>query len=402
MGVPNNRPLHWYPGLNQRYDFDRPLDKGELYDNYVLYFLDRLQSMFEYKGLPDTIPQKYLEGYLLVNGHCAFFMNGDKGLVVSNGGWSGLPDLYYTPREYIIANPYVENEARKTYTVGEDCVVMRNDTYCMGLMGIISKYAAALTENDVTMNVADILARATLTITALTGPEKESVELWLKRIRKGELGAIGELPAVVGNQDRSINIQPFQSTASTLTDLIEYHQYLKAGLYNELGLNSNYNMKRESLNSNESQLNDDMLHPLIDDMLRMRREALEQVNEMFGTNITVDFSSAWKANEIENEAAIEAMEAEADTTEEVAEETDNIEAAPEENEEVLIDEPESEEITTDEVPGEAEVAEEVTTETDILPEAIEELAESVEDLAEAVSEDPTEEVQDEETKEGEE
>ena len=390
--------LFWYPALNSKFDFDKPIDKGAAVNSYVLYYLARLQSMFKYEGLPDTIPAKWLEHYLLVNGSCVFVMDGDD-LIVTTGGWGGLPDRYYIPTEYIVSNPYVKEETRKTYTIGEDCVLIRNDVYAQGIMPLLMRYCSQLVENDVTMNVADILARATLTITALTDTDRQSVEQWFKKIRKGELGAIGELPAMAGNQDRSVNIQPFQSTASTLTDLIEYHQYLKAGLYNELGLNSNYNMKRESINSNESQLNDDMLHPLIDDMLKMRREALEQVNEMFGTNITVDFDSAWKDNEIENEVAIEAMEAEAETTEEVANETDNIEAAPE-TEEVLIDETENEETITDEVPAEEEIAEEVTTETDILPEAVEELAEAVTELADAINEDQTEEA--EETKEGEE
>jgi hypothetical protein len=140
-------------------------------------------------------------------------------------------------------------------------------------------------------------------------------------------------------------------------------------------------MKRESINSNESQLNDDMLHPLIDDMLRMRREALDQVNEMFGTNITVDFNSAWKDNEIENEVAIETMEAAAEGPSEMTNETDNIEAASDENE-TLIDEPENEEIkeevTTDEaepIEEGAEVSEEVTT-----ADAFEELTDAVIDL----------------------
>lgn len=392
--------LFWYPALNSKFDFDKPIDKGAAVNSYVLYYLARLQSMFKYEGLPDTIPAKWLEHYLLVNGSCVFVMDGDD-LIVTTGGWGGLPDRYYIPTEYIVSNPYVKEETRKTYTIGEDCVLIRNDVYAQGIMPLLMRYCSQLVENDVTMNVADILARATLTITALTDTDRQSVEQWFKKIRKGELGAIGELPAMAGNQDRSVNIQPFQSTASTLTDLIEYHQYLKAGLYNELGLNSNYNMKRESINSNESQLNDDMLHPLIDDMLKMRREALEQVNEMFGTNITVDFDSAWKDNEIENEVAIEAMEAEAETTEEVANETDNIEAAPE-TEEVLIDETENEETITDEVHGQEEEAateveeDDTAVETDILPEVIEDLAEAVTDLAEAVSEEPAEE-----TKEGE-
>lgn len=380
----NNKPLFWYPGLNYKFDFDKPIDQGAYFNSYVLYFLNRLQSMFKYEGLPETIPAKYLENYLLVNGHCAFFMNGDKGLVVSSGGWSGIPDLYYTPKEYIIANPYVEDSARKTYTIGEDCIVMRNDTYCMGVMPLLHRFCRALTTNDVTMDIADVLARATLTITALTAKDKESVELWLKRLKEGHLSAIGELPAMTGNQDRSVNIQPFQSTAATLTDLIEYHQYLKAGLFNELGLNSNYNMKRESINSNESQLNDDMLHPLIDDMLKMRREALDQVNEMFGTNIKVDFDSAWKDNEIENKVAIEAMET-------MNEDNNTDESSGDVSGDADVDDVDLG--TSDTEMGEEtpeEVTEEAPEETTI-EESINELTDAVEALTDAITEDAPEE-----------
>jgi hypothetical protein len=157
-------------------------------------------------------------------------------------------------------------------------------------------------------------------------------------------------------------------------------------------------MKRESINSNESQLNDDMLHPLIDDMLAMRREALEKVNEMFGTNISVEFNSAWADNETENELTMEVMEAEADQITEAPEETDNIEAAPD-NEEVLIDETEKEE-TAEEVSAEEEVTEEVKEEepeTDILPEAVEELTAAVTELTEAITADEPEEEKEGET-----
>ena len=398
--------LFWYPALNSKFDFDKPIDKGELCNSYIQYYLARLQSMFKYDGLPESIPQKWLEHYLLVNGSCVFIMDGDD-LIVTTGGWGGLPDRYYVPQSYIVSNPYVKEETRRTYTIDEDCVLIRNDVYAQGIMPMLQKYCSQLVENDITMNVADILARATLTITALTNKDRESVEQWLKRIRKGELAAIGELPAMAGNQERNVNIQPFQSTASTLTDLIEYHQYLKAGLFNELGLNSNYNMKRESINSNESQLNDDMLHPLIDDMLAMRQEALEKVNAMFGTNITVEFNSAWADNELENDLTMEVMEAEAQTAEEMTE-ADNIEAAPE-DEEVLIDETENETISDEEFEDDAEVTEEVkeeaaaeveengtAVETDILPEAVNELTEAVEELTEAITAEEPEEKEGEE------
>ena len=384
--------LFWYPALNCQYDFDKPLPKGLLFDSYLKYYLARLQSMFKYDGLPDTIPQKWLEHYLLTNGSCVFIKDGDD-LIATTGGMGGLPDRYYIPTQYIVSNPYVKEETRKTYTIGEDCVLIRNDTYSQGIIPMLTRYCVQMVENDVTMNTADILARAMLTITATDNQTKESIEQWLKRLRKGDIGAIGELPSMVGNQDRSVNITPFQSVASTLTDLIEYHQYLKASLFNELGLNANYNMKRESINSNESQLNDDMLTPLIDDMLKMRKEALEEVNTMFGTNITVEFNSAWEDNEIESDLAREQLEATTEGMEQATEETPD-EVPTDETVETDSDVEE----TSEEVTETDETVEEVTPEYTIV-EAIEQAAEVI---ADAITEDAPAEDQEDEEKEGEE
>ena len=376
--------LFWYP--DRGIDLDKP-NKEQLHRHYIMTMLNRLQSMFKYEGLPDTIPQKWLENYLLCNGSCVFVMDGDD-LIVTTGGWGGLPDRYYIPTEYIVSNPYVNESTRRTYTIGEDCVLIRNDVYARGVLGILEENARLLTENYITMNLSTILARAMLTITATNNQDKESVDLWLKKLIRGDISAIGELPAMVGNQDRSINITPFQNVASILTDLIEERQYIKASFFNELGLNSNYNMKREALNSNESQLNDDMLHPLIDEMLEMRREALAEVNAMFGTNITVDFNSAWKDNEIEAELTLDAMETEADGTENNMEVPD-AETVPE-------DAPDAGEETSD-VPeqgeeNEAEVIEEHPEEqAPELAEVIEELTDAVEEVADALTEEQPEE-----------
>ena len=106
-----------------------------------------------------------------------------------------------------------------------------------------------------------------------------------------------------------ITTQPYgEHNYQRLTDLIEYQQYMKASWFNELGLNSNYNMKREAITSNESQLNDDMLLPLIDDMMTCRKRFIDEVNAMFGTEISIDWASSWKDNQIETELVQESME----------------------------------------------------------------------------------------------
>jgi hypothetical protein len=242
------------------------------------------------------------------------------------------------------------------------------------------------------MQTADILSRAMLTITATDTQTKESVEKWLLDLRKGKLSAIGELPSMVGNQDRTVNITPFQAVASTITDLIEYHQYLKASLYNELGLNANYNMKRESINSNESQLNDDMLHPLIDDMLARRREALEEVNKMFGTNITVEFNGAWLTNEKEEELTLEQMDtATEQMTEEVTPDEEN-------NEDNDIDTSDTSIQDTNEIgPDTEEEVEETVEETDTT-----EVIQAIENAAEVIADAIEGETPEDDNKEGEE
>ena len=369
--------LFWYPELNEKYMFEEAPDKGMLLTSYINYFLARLQSMFIYDGLPDTIPQKWLENYLLVNGSCVWVKNGED-LIVTRAGIGGEPDVYYIPTKCIVANPYALQSTNRTYTRDVDCVLMVNDTYAQGLLPMLKKYCSMLVENNITMNIADITARASFILSAADDTTKANAELWLKRLIEGRLGIIGESPFLVGNQDNALTVNNMSGASTMLTDLIEYEQYIKASLYNELGLQSNYNMKREAINSNESQLNEDMLHPLIDTMLRERQEGLERVNAMFGTNITVRFNSAWEINEREEEAAIEQIEATAEATENAADQTDEV---TDNDTEIPADDNTDDngvDNSNDAEPDEAEGIEEAEpVEVTITEEAIEEIAEAV-------------------------
>ena len=244
-------------------------------------------------------------------------------------------------------------------------------------MPLLVKYCTQMVENDITMSIADIWVRATVALSAADDQTKESAEQWLRDLRKGKLGVIGEAPFLAGNQNESLRTNPIGTVAGTLTDLIEYHQYLKAGLYNDIGLNSNYNMKREAIMSNETKLNDDALHPLIDTMLACRKEAAEEINKLFGTNISVEFNSAWADNEKENEAVMEQIEAAADQTDDV----ETVETTP--------GEVEDEQTTPDEVEETDEAVEstdEVTAD-EVIVEAIENAAEVI---AEAIADNDTE------------
>lgn len=270
-----------------------PKNKMKVRADHIDYMLARTHRMFKWDNLPDTIPDRIPELFLQINGHVCFTeVNGD--LYILTGGLGGPPDPNYMPTLYIVANPALNYS--KSLKIGDECVVMPNDSMYKGLMPLFTRYAAAMTETELSIFIASINSRISEIISASDDDTKESAEIYLQHIQDGELGVIGESAFMEGVNVHAGNAG---SVHTIIEDLIELEQYQKASWYNELGLNANYNMKRESINSGESQLNRDALLPLVDDMLQVRQEKIEQVNSKYGTDIKIDFASAWKDNEIE-------------------------------------------------------------------------------------------------------
>lgn len=279
-------------------------DKDKCIDNKISYMLARTQSMFTYKNLPDTLNSRIIELYLQVNGNiCITDINQDiinasghpelePGLYSFTGGMGGEYDVYYMPTIYTVSNPYLNFS--KNLKINEDCIVIPSDSMYYGLLPMFRKYATALTENELSMNIATIVLRLQALISASDDNTKKSAEKYLKDIIDGKIGVIAE------NQflDNSLKVTPYATTGAhnTMQNIIELEQYLRATWFNDLGLNANYNMKRESINSGESQLNNDALLPLVDNMLKCRQDGFSRVNEKYGTNIRVSLNSSWESN----------------------------------------------------------------------------------------------------------
>lgn len=273
------------------YDFR---DKSECNRNYIMQFLNRTQQIFVYTGLPETIPAEYLELYLQYNGFVCITDKPGK-LYAFFGGLGGEPDVYYQPTICTVSNPALNFNAN--LRIDKDCVIIRNDIFMNGLYPIINRYSTALVENDISMNMASINMRSTMLISAPSDTVKKAADIFIQKVADGELSSVGDNAFLDG-----IKVFPLSgSSATRITDLIEYHQYLKAGLFNEIGLDANYNMKRERLSNGETELNQDSLVPLITQMLECRKRGIEKVNEMYGTNITVELSPLWQAVKEESE-----------------------------------------------------------------------------------------------------
>lgn len=283
------------------YDFK---DKDKALFTLISQMYKITLNMFKWEGLPSTIPARELEKLLQMRGSCIVAQH-EGNLYALGGNLGGNCDAYYIPKDYIVANPWLK--LNKTFIRDEDCIFCVNDSMWIGLQGIMELYGTMSLETDISIFIANIMERLHALLRCSNDSEKVAFETLLKRISEGELAS-----AIVSDSwlmTEGMASLPFADNGrNSITQLIELRQYTKAGWYNELGLQANYNMKREAINSTEGELNEDGLLPLVADMLQCRKEFSEKINDMFGTDISVELSGAWEARQIQNEATIEQFE----------------------------------------------------------------------------------------------
>lgn len=270
--------------IEKLYDYK---NKEKSNNSHIKEMLNRTLQIFRYENLPETMSKRTLELQLQINGFsCITSVNGQ--LYSFFGGLGGEPDAYYMPTICTVSNPYLKFS--KSLKIDEECIIIPNDTTYSGLLNLLNRYTTLMTENELTMKMMNIHSRSQVISTAGTNSAKNAIETFFKDVERGKDTAV-----IDDDFATSISSIPLSTNSGIrFTDLIEYQQYLKASLFNEIGLNANYNMKRESLNSAESQLNIDGLIPLVNDMLEQRKIGIEKVNNLFGTNITVEFTDLWE------------------------------------------------------------------------------------------------------------
>ena len=261
-------------------------NKDKSVNSYIRKMLAITQAMFIYKGLPETLPQNNLENLLQTNGNVFVTEVGGK-MYAFTGGLGGTPNVYNEPSEYIVSNPYLQ--LNKSYKIDVEGILIKNDSGANSLLPIFGKYGVLCSDTLLSLNTCSVLSRITMLISASDDKTKQSADDFITKILQGDFSVIGENAFFKGVNLQSISTQ----SANQITQLIELLQYFKASAFNEIGLNANYNLKRERLNTSEVQMNVDALNPYVDNMLQERKKAAEKINAMFGTEISVELASSW-------------------------------------------------------------------------------------------------------------
>ena len=294
------------------------LSKEDLINHYISKKFAITSQMFDYEGLPDTINRRDLEYLVQGQGYACALRDEDTGKVyVLKATFSGQLNEQFRPFHLLVTNPYLN--INQMYEIGKDCVLVPNDSSFEGLMPLAIEYSTQLAETYISLKYASWNSRIVQLVSAQDDATKVSAEKVLDKIVKGdEFGVIATKPLL-----DSFKAYPYNGNSNnSITNLLELHQYLKANWYIDLGVNSNYNMKRESLSQDEVSVNEDTLLPVMDDMFNCRKKAVEEINKMFGLNIKVKVSSVWLKIKEQANLAVEMQkkEVESDDSQKVSKE----------------------------------------------------------------------------------
>ena len=263
--------------------------KKELYNkdryikNYLDYMFTKTNEIFIYTGLPDEINVRKFEYFLQKNGFIYFTKENGK-FHFYNGSLFDF-DIYDEPTKI---NCILENRSTKQYDIEKEGVLISNDFLRNGLESIFKKYGVMLNECEITLYLSSITNRIQFLINANDDNTKKSADMFLDKIYRGDFSIIGSNAFFDGVEVNAIN-----QNQNNTTNNIELTQYIKASAFNEIGLNSNFNMKRERLNTTELTLNENAIKPFIQNMFECRLDAIKKINEMYGLNISVSMSTIW-------------------------------------------------------------------------------------------------------------
>lgn len=287
-----------------RYKLKNMYDVANVWSGYK-YWYDKLLAyclnIFQYKGLPTSLPAKEIESNLLITGHCVTFVPKKRSdIYTCFTDLSGF-DEYYNPTKATYAQPKL---GAGTLTLGENAVIIYNSDLQFSVLGqpidgglstYLSRYARQLSDLESTINIKTVNERAPFMATADKDNVKDSVVDFFRKIILGERAVVTD-SSIVPNLN-AIDLGGKNSNEKII-DVILARDKILEQFYREIGVRF-YQSKRAQVNTEEVSANNDMLLISLDDMLLARQEGIDKVNDMFGTSISVSINPAFIPKEPE-------------------------------------------------------------------------------------------------------
>lgn len=261
--------------------FDESMVLNNLtYRQYLNRLTELAISMFEWKNLPKTVDARYLELHLFETGCMVYFKDEVIGDLCLDCIVQGRLDVYGNPllrRAYSGYNNY-----QKLLKYDNSVIIWNNYLHGNSILDV-EMFARRLYNID---RIIDVNANAQKTPVLLQGTEKQRLTL-LNLYKEYD----GNAPFIFGDKNLDINsLKAFSTNAPYVCDKL---YQLKTQIWNEaltyLGISNINIQKKERLITDEVTRNQGGTIASRYSRLESRRQAVEKINEMFGTNIEVNY-----------------------------------------------------------------------------------------------------------------
>ena len=264
---------------------------------YIQYY-NRLTelalSMFEWKNLPKTVDQRFLEMCLYSDGMCVFFEDEVLGYLGLRCMIGGRLNVYQIPTD---RRAYATNGYQKNLD-GTNSVIIFNNYLHTNSMLDVEMFSKRLYNLD---RAIDVNANAQKTPVLIQCDESQ--RLTMKNLYKQY---DGNEPFIFGSKGLDANgLKVLQTGAPYVADKL---YELKTQIWNEaltyLGISNINVVKKERMITDEVTRNQGGTVASRYSRLESRRQACKQINEMFGLDIWVDYREDFqdiKEQENENE-----------------------------------------------------------------------------------------------------
>ena len=244
-------------------------------------FTEIATSMFEYKNMPASIDERYLENCLFYQGRIAFFMDDVMGVIALPFTYNSGFDIYGNPSGIEAYSQYNNYHKR----LEDKYCIMYNNYNKTNSFPYIQYQAMRLYELDGTI---DINVDSQKTPILLQCEEKQRLTI-LNLFKEYTGGA----PVIHGDKNLDLNesIKVIDLKAPYVADkIVELKQKIINETFDFLGV-PNVEPKKERMITNEVQYISSGANSTRNSRLKARKEAVNRINEMFDLSIEVIYNN---------------------------------------------------------------------------------------------------------------
>lgn len=275
---------------------DSMILNNRTYQQYLQRLTELSISMFEWKNLPPTVDPRYLELHLFENGCVVYFNDDVIGDLCLDCITSGRLDVYGYP---LLRRAYSSYNNYQKLLKSSNSVIIYNNMLRTNSILDVKMFARRLYNLD---RIIDVNANAQKTPVLVRASEKQRLTM-LNLYKEYD----GNAPFIFGDRNLDMNsLTVLKTDAPFIADKI---YTLKTQVWNEaltyLGI-SNINItKKERLITDEVTRNQGGTIASRYSRLQSRREAVEKINAMFGTNIEVNYREDFQMLDEEREPLVD-------------------------------------------------------------------------------------------------